>query len=359
LASNTVQLGASDLAAGGGSQAQAGAPVSSYHVISNADPSKDASLFSFRSEIEVPEPEANAQAVQSTSSLRPILSLVGIVALLGLLGVLAFPMLIPKAKAPAQYIDLGNRRFDPSGLAGRLIVHWDDNAKFQLYIDPVDQEQATGFQTVAVIPPHPLTVLVQLLDAQDVVTCQKEIMFPPPPPRGTQLDSADVLAPKVTASGDTVQDVAGSDGQVAEITVSGPLPCSIDAYRHFSGWQFSANFPTVADQKGPLNHPIKLGTAWSSGGSSSGGGWRGPGYAFQHLNAPIEGDDVIVGDNAAKGIVDTNSGRMFLVSASGWRTRSADWQIFPAAVHFRCDKTGSCTLTRVSSRTILMARLLK
>lgn len=326
--------------------------------MSTGDPAKDAELFSFRQTVTIGEPEA-AQPQQSGSSLRPILGLAALVGVLGMLGVLAFPMLMPKPKPPALYVDLGNRRFDPAGLSGRLIVRWEGSAKYELYIDPVDQEQADGFQTVAVNPPHPLSVQIQLLDAEDVVACQKEVVFPPPLPAGTPIDATQALQPKTTTTGDVVQDIAGSDGQVGEITVSGPLPCSINTYRQLAGWEFTTNFPTVADQEGPLRHSLVLGSPGSSSHSHSTSGWRGIAYVFQRLSAPIEGDDVIVGDNPTKGIVDTSGGRVFLVSAAGWRTRTADWQIFPAAVHFRCDKAGACTLTRVSSRTILQARLIK
>jgi hypothetical protein len=41
------------------------------------------------------------------------------------------------------------------------------------------------------------------------------------------------------------------------------------------------------------------------------------------------------------------------------RNRTAEWQVFPASIHFRCDKNGSCTLTRANSHVTLQARLLK
>jgi len=39
--------------------------------------------------------------------------------------------------------------------------------------------------------------------------------------------------------------------------------------------------------------------------------------------------------------------------------RAADWSVFPAPIHFRCDKNGSCVLTRPNSHVSLQARLLK
>lgn len=359
LAVGTTQLEAGEAAAGG-AQASAGASVGGYSVVSNGDPSKDSELFAFRSEIAAAQQQQMVQPQARASALRPILTLFALFGILGILAVLALPMLLPKPKPPALYVDLGNRRSDPAGLAGRMIVRWEgSSAKYQLYIDPLDQEQAAGFQSLAVNPSHPLSVVVQLLDSTDVVACQKEIVFPLPALAGTPFDPSQVLMPKSTPSGDTVQNVAGSDGKVAEITVSGPLPCSLSAYQHLSGWEFNSNFPTVAEQKGSLRHAAGSDFAADASKRHSSSSWRSPSPAIQRLNAPIEGDDVIVGDNYAKGTVDTSSGRVFLVGAATWQTRSADWQIFPAAIHFHCEKTGACVLTRVSSRTILQAHLMK
>jgi len=60
-----------------------------------------------------------------------------------------------------------------------------------------------------------------------------------------------------------------------------------------------------------------------------------------------------------RGTVDTQGGRVFLVGVSGLRNRTAEWQVFPAAIHFRCEKNGTCVLTRVNSRTTLQARLIR
>jgi hypothetical protein len=39
--------------------------------------------------------------------------------------------------------------------------------------------------------------------------------------------------------------------------------------------------------------------------------------------------------------------------------RTTEWPMFPAPVHFHCDKNGSCILTRPNSHASLQARLLK
>jgi len=284
--------------------------------------------------------------------VRSILTLLALVGIFAILAILALPILLPKPKPPALYVDLGNRRYETSGLGGRLIVRWEGSAKYQLYIDPLDQAQAASFQALAVNPPHPLSVMIQLIDSSGMVGCQKEILLPPT----AQSSAAHAATARTTTTGDTVQNMTGSDGKIDEITISGPLPCSLDSYRHLTGWEFNSNFPAVAAQMALLRHADAEADSHSAHSATT---WRPAPPAIQHLNAPIEGDDVIVGDNPTKGIVDTSSGRVFLVSAASWQTRSAEWQTFPAAVHFHCEKSGACVLTRTSSRTVLQAHLMK
>ena len=234
-------------------------------------------------------------------------------------------------------------------------MRWDNGPAYQLSIDPIDQEQVAPFAAVAADPPLPLSITIRLRDSAGIIKCQKQIVFPAPAPRADAADSVQMLAPQKSPSGDTVQNMAGQDGQIAEIDITGGLPCPVKAYRTLVAWDFFTNFPTLDAQEDWLRHENGL-AAGRRPHAAGGGGFPGP---VQHLPAPIEGDDVIVGDNPARGTVDTSGGRVFLVGASGLHNRSAEWQVFPAAIHFRCDKNGLCVLTRANSRVALQARLLK
>ncbi len=326
-----------------------------------ADKARAEELFAFRAAIAASEPQATTEHETPKSSAIRIVTFaaVAVAALLVVvLAYLAFPK-IAQGKAPALYIDMGNRRFDPAGLSGRLIARWEGSPSYQLYLDPVDQQDAAAFQTLAVNPPQPLSVLIRLLDPAGMVACQKEIVFPSAARPGKAIDPTQALLPETTSSGDKVQDMAGPDGQIAEITASGPLPCSLQQYQRLSSWEFVSNYPTDADQKGALKQSNSQSLAPSPERRRSSVGWHMAPVQFQRLTAPIEGDDVIVGDNPATGVVDTGGGRVFAVGATGWRARTAEWQIFPAAIHFRCERTGVCTLTHVTSRTTLQARLVR
>jgi hypothetical protein len=299
--------------------------------------------------------EAAAKEAKSKRALAilPILFIV----VLGVLAALVIPKLI-KSKAPPLYVDMGTRRFDSAGLGARMIARWEGSAGYQLYIDPLDPQQTASFQAVMVNPPHPVSVVIRLLDATGAVACQKEVVLPAPGPSSGSSGASQALAPMQTTSGDTVQNIAGPDGQIAEVTITGGLPCSVKQYQSIVAWEFFTNFPSLDEQDNWLQHR-KLDDA--ANGKKSHSGEAGLGFSARglHLPAAIDDDDVIVGDNPSQGTLDTQGGRVFLVGVIGMRNRSAEWQVFPAPVHFHCDKNGACVLTRVNSRTTLQARLVR
>jgi hypothetical protein len=335
------------------SQQNEGGKLSTYAVVPTPGKAAEDDLFGFRAAIE--QPPVGPEVRPEKSKSIPVATLaLGAAALAGAVAlVFAIPMLM-RPKPPALYIDMGNRRFDPAGLGGRLIARWEGSATYQLTIDPLEPQQLDGFRAVVADPPHTLSVVIRLNDATGLVACQKEILLPAPK-SADETGHAKVLLPGETPSGDTVQYVAGADGKLAEIALSGPLSCPADVYRRFAGWDFTSNFPALADQDEWLRHENALEAARNPH-RASGAEWSA---VVQHLPAPIEGDDVITGDNPSRGTVETSAGRVFLVMKNGAGSRAPEWQTFPAAIHFRCEKNGVCVLSRANARTTLQARLLK
>ncbi|MGA2569889.1 MAG: hypothetical protein ABSF23_05170 [Terracidiphilus sp.] len=325
-----------------------------YHVLPYKERMGEQELYSFREAMMEPEPAGKEDIKKAQRKRSTTLLLIGLAAVIGALGLLLVPRLIKPAKAPALYVDMGARQFDPAGLSGRLIVRWEGSAAYQLFVDPSDQGMTAEFQAVAMDPPHPLSVDIRLHDSSGVVVCQKEILLPSPAQPAGSPDHSQALKPRQSPTGDAVENIEGTDGQIAEITVSGSLPCSQEAYQRLSNWDFSTNFPGGDDQEEWLRHENNLAGA----GKQASKGGRGAQQQAQKLSTPIEGDDVIVGDNPSKGTVITGGGRVFLIGSSGMRNRAPEWQVFPAAIHFRCDKTGACVLTRSNSRNSLQARLM-
>jgi hypothetical protein len=357
---NVVQIEASETAASSGPPTQASVAERTYKVLPYTGGTSHQDLYGFRESMTEPAPTQQAESDPKPAKSNRAMALLPLLIILAI-GVLAIVLLpkLTKSKAPALYVDLGTQRFDSAAIGARLIARWEGSAAaYQLSIDPADPQRAAGFQAVAVNPPHPITVVIRLLDSTGVVACQKEVLLPTPVPVTAPSDASRALAPMQTAEGDTVQNIAGPDGQIAELTLTGGLPCSLKQYQSLTSWQFYTNFPSLDEQYDWLKHQPASDAANGRKSDSSNGG-SGYSARSEHLPAPIDDDDVIVGDNPVRGTIDTAGGRVFLVGVAGLRNRSAEWQVFPAAIHFRCEKTGACVLTRVNSHTTLLARLIK
>lgn len=363
---NAVQTEANDTATSAGSPAQAGVAERVYKVVAPAGGASQEDLYGFRTIINQPQPVEDPEAAEKEAKGKRVVAILPIlfIVVLGVLAALLIPKLL-QTKAPLLYVDLGTRRFDSAGLGARLIARWEGSTGYQLYIDPLAPQQTAGFQAVTVNPPHPVSVVIRLLDTKGAVACQKEVVLPAPAP-GPAASSSDpsssgtaqALVPMQTTTGDTVQNIAGPDGQIAEITLTGSLPCSLKQYQSFAAWEFFTNFPSLEEQDDWLKHqkPNEQANSRKGHGSAGGFGFSARGL---HLPAAIDDDDVIVGEDPSQGTIDTQGGRVFLVGVIGMRNRSAEWQVFPAPVHFHCEKNGACVLTKVNSRTMLQARLVK
>ena len=332
--------------------------LATYGVVPSNAPKPD-DLYGFREAMVAQQ--AEAEKAKEKSRPNPVPFILGALTVAGLAAAAIFllffsPHKVVGPKPPVLYIDLGTQRFEQAGVGARLIARWENSASFQLFVDPLDADQMARFQAVAQDPPHTISFNVRLLDITGAVACQKEILIPPMNGSGAAPDHAQALQPRTTASGDTVQNMADRDGQITEIDVAGSLPCSADAYRSIKSWDFSTNFPTIDDQDEWLRHENTLTGKAKPKPNSAGYGM----YSLvRSLPAPIEGDDVIVSDNPSRGIVATSEGRIFLVGASVLTDRALDWQSFPASVHFHCEKTAVCTVTRLNSRTAVRARMLR
>lgn len=338
---------------GAGETGQAGVPVSRYEVVPAAAKSDDADLYSFRAEIPPPpQPIAPARppivALAQDSSMLMYLAFGGLI--LAAIGMIAYFTL--HQDEPQAYIDLGTKGIDASGLEGRAVVKWAGHALYEIHLDPIAPRQLDGFSAVAQNPPRPLSVDIKLKNASGAVVCQKEILFPYDPGG----DPSHKLLQQTTSDGDTIQNVAAADGRVAEIVVSGNLPCPAKLYRKVDSWEFASNFPLLADQADWLRHQQDI--VADERRRSAEAKARALIPKGRQLSAPIEGDDVIVSDNPSKGSVETRAGRVFYIGRDGLLGR-AGWQIFPASIHFRCDTKGSCVLTRTDASLPLEARLVR
>ena len=315
-------------------------------------------LFGFRDEI------AKSEAVERVVPVRPRTNPMMMIAMLIAVGGATALLFFGAAqwlrpKPPSLYIDLGTRNYDPAGLGGRLIAQWSGSTQYKLTIDPLDPTQIPGFQATVANPPHAITFMLLLKDASDRVACQKELVISGVPEGRGAVDETQILAARTSATGDTVQNVAGSDGQIGEMVLTGALPCDIEAYKTIVGWEFSTDFPPLGTQEDWEKHEEKMQADAKKAKGGSGQESIGGYFFAKSLPSPIEADDVIVGDNPSKGIVTTGSGHNFLVGSEVLRNPALDWQVFPAEIHYRCERNAICMLTRLSSRSAVRAHLMK
>jgi hypothetical protein len=326
-----------------------GLPVSKFEVVPYGDPIDEKELYAFREAIPAPvEPVAPKKSSPPVSAAK--VYLLGALVVVIVVTAFAVPAIL-RMMRPVAYMDLGSQRFDPRGLSGRMIARWETSASYQLFLDPLGPQQADSFAAVAADPPRQFSVTIRLLDAKGLVTCQKQILFPAPvPSTPNDSGSAPPQGPRQTETGDTVENMTGRSGKIEEIDLRGPLPCPAKAYAATKSWDFASDFPTSDEEE-----------AWLRQEKASAGKNHGSNQPVRtaRMAGPIEGDDVIVGDNPSHGTVETGGGHVFFLGAAGMRSRTAEWQVFPVTIHFRCDKKGSCTLTRANTRVTLLARLLK
>jgi hypothetical protein len=273
---------------------------------------------------------------------------------------------------PSGRYDLGPVTSDAAGLRGRLFVKWEDQLHYRLELEPSYPERIPGFSLAAGNPPRPLSVAIQLRDAQGSELCSKEILLRydakraealAPVPHGAETE-AQRASDHSAAEGDNTAQAdgaeaarekdkdlfelqAGKDGQIASIDAQGDLPCSRSAYENATAWSFVPDFPSVAEQKDLLER-LKERQEYAE---NLGRRAASPVNKKAKKPAPntvvffIEGDDSIVEFDAASGIIETRGRKTFAIDRSGAEAAVLRGGDLPMRIHYRCDQTGNCALT--------------
>jgi hypothetical protein len=342
---------------GEGAAAEPNVPQSRYEVVPAAQTANDADLYAFRVDLAPPPAPPPPRITPTQAVLQQnktvIMAVAGGAALVFV--VLLIVWFVQRQDPPPAYIDLGTSHIAAAGLEGRLVVRWLGSAEYELHIDTTSPQQLAGFSAVADRPPHPLSVNIRLKDSSNGVPCQKEILIPFNQQPESDPDHPDTVLPQKTSAGDTVQNVADADGKIDEIVATGPLDCPEKLYKRLEAWDFLSNFPLLADQGDWLRHQegIVAGDRRRTAEMRA----RALVPKARLLTAPIEGDDVIVSDNPSRGSVETRDGRVFYLGKDALLQAGYGWQVFPAAIHFRCDLKSACVLTRSGASSALQARL--
>lgn len=327
------------------------------------------------------------QPEQPPEKKKPNLMIFGGFAALIIFAVVAFTMARPKDNNAPSPGDLGPGIVAPAGLRGHLVTNWDGNAKsgklaYQLRIEPMEDRWEPGFSRVALNAPMPISVNIRLLDSSGFALCGKEIDFhfdpqsagvpiavsATPSANDKKISKAERMAAIEAArqseitrmqaeevarerGKDVFQNQIASDGQVSAVNVQGSLPCSPDQYRRVDYWDFSTNFPTLAEQAA-LVDPKAAQKEFDSPGHPA----KRTLSTLPQQGFVIQGDDRVTGYDSARGVL-WAEGKSFSIDRRYGQATATAWANNYSLIHYRCDQHANCALTAAGEAAVLHARL--
>jgi hypothetical protein len=314
----------------------------------------------------------------SGSSRTLVYALVSVALGLAVGGAVATMAMRPAGRTGAH--DLGQMLFSPAGVKGHLVLNWDKKLDYKLAVEPSDPARAGEFAQVIAAPPRPLSVAIELKDADGYALCMKTIAVkydpahaapsgpqsgaPASQPAPAELEKRQEQEAERERGKDLFQSQAGEDGQIQSISAAGEIPCSNQDYASAVAWSFAPDFPSVDEQTALLqHHASETETATAAAPAEA----KGTPVTAAHRKAKkkaadqpgtfaIEGDDELVGIDSSRGIAKTTTSVTFLLSAAMAKDAAARWQDLPASIHYKCDMNYACTLTHRGA-VVLTAQL--
>jgi hypothetical protein len=253
---------------------------------------------------------------------------------------------------PEGRYDLGPVISSGTGLNGHLYINWEKKLHYRLTFHADDPELQADFAFAVANSPQPLSIVIELQDAQGSVLCNREIVLKydarsavtnlPYKPAAT-VDLAQLQADEqVREEGrDVFQNQIAPDGQVASIIAQGELPCSAKDYEKTTQWNFSTNFPSIDEQDEWLERRPDL---RANAAQRSAAHRRAARAAVKLLPFSIEGDDNIVEFDVDSGVIVTSGRNTFFFDKTSKVSADPVWQEYPVNIHFRCDRSSDCTL---------------
>ena len=311
--------------------------------------------------------------------------------LLALLALVVILLSRPKKVENVQGADdLGPGVYNPAGLRGHLNIQWEGRARYRLHIESLDDQLADGFAFVAATPPQPYVLTIRILDNAGFALCSKEILFPFDPAKALAADASNDLAQgggrgavqiakeleqqradldrlqqqetQREIGKDMFQPEVNPDGKVTAMHALGDLPCSIDSYKRANYWDFTTNFPTPDEQDAMLHHrpnaidEIQQRSARAAAATAAA---RRKTTVKPRPVFYVEGDDRIADYDAGSAQLETTMRKVFAISRRAEQVTAENWANDSALIHYRCDPTANCALTRSGSTAVLHAHMVR
>jgi len=295
---------------------------------------------------------------------------------LGVLFGCIFAVVFSRLTSPDPGHDWGSTTFDAAGLKGHLFTKWDKKLEYRLTIQPGDPERRAGFALAVAHSPRPLSVQIQLHDAQGFVLCSREIVLKYVAASASALatSNAELQAGKADTSvaagtppthamedllaaqeaerelgKEIFQNETGPDGQIAAIGAQGEISCSERAYGGASSWSFTSDFPSLAEQDELTKREQEPANGGRTGAEGATRRKAASIPAPKLLPFSIEGDDAIVEYDVSRGTIETREGKTFLFDKTSGEINNSRWQDYPVSIHYRCDQTSTCMITHAGA----------
>lgn len=279
--------------------------------------------------VEVRADRADQAAAETPARSPRLLAVLGFAVAAGGLCVLALMHFGKPSAAPSAFQDLGAGISNATGLRGSLKARWQGaSAQYQLELEPIDPLQSAGFSFVAAHPPGPLFLHMRLLDATGYQVCGKDVLFPLDPSSPGEADRE--------RGHDVLQAAVDDNGKVVSMSAQGTLPCTPQQYKQVDYWDFSTNFPALADQDRLM--------AQSSDARSRQDAKAHARRKAQPSAFYLEGDERATGYDASRNLLESGMGRNYRVTGAGQQATAASWADHNALLHYKCDQSSHCEL---------------
>jgi len=262
--------------------------------------------------------------------------------------------------------DLGTVSVDAEGLQGHLYTEWNDKLTYRLSISPSDESQRSGFTLAVYHSPRPISFHIQVKDPLGFVLCSGDAVLPYDP-SAAQSDGSDTEMLARLQAQEAARETGrpllartvGADGQVVSLETQGTLPCTKNAYKRAAIWSFSTDFPSLAEQAVLLKAQADARAQVEANQRKAEAAVRRAKRraAATPLGFSVEGYDVVTWSDPALGVLGTESGKVFVIDEKSLRSTAARWQAYPAEIHYHCNQSAACVITRADSTTVLHARL--
>ncbi|HME58379.1 MAG TPA: hypothetical protein VKF63_08570 [Terracidiphilus sp.] len=257
--------------------------------------------------------------------------------------------------SPVGRYDLGPVIADGTGLKGHLYINWEKTLHYRLTLETIYPEQQAGFALEVANPPYPLFIEIHLQDDQGLILCSRGIVLkydaqstattaanhPNEPPAAIDIAQLNAQEQEREQGKDIFQNQIAPGGQVVALNAQGEIPCSAKSYEKTTQWNFSTNFPSLAEQDEGLE---RLQEMRGIAGQRSAAHKKAVKAAEKLLPFSIEGDDMIVEFDVNRGVIVTNGRNTFFFDKTSMGSADPVWQEYPVSIHFRCDRNSDCTL---------------